>query len=104
MNETENILTIPVLQKDIHKNAVNKGWYETERPLPELLCLVHSEVSEALEEYRVGNFDKFAEELADVVIRVMDMSEYMNIDLQDEILKKMKKNLARPYRHGNKKC
>ena len=39
---------------EIHANAVAHGWWEEERPYGEVLALVHSEWSEALEEYRVG--------------------------------------------------
>lgn len=36
-----------------HNMAKEKGWYNKgERNIPELLCLIHSEISEALEEYR----------------------------------------------------
>lgn len=42
-------------QKEIHECAKEHGWYETERSFPELLALMHSELSEALEEYRDGN-------------------------------------------------
>jgi len=89
---------------DIHQNAVDHGWWETQRPIPELLCLVHSEVSEALEAFRNHDDENFAEELADVCIRVMDMAEGLGIDLYTEILKKHTANKARPYRHGGKAC
>lgn len=36
-----------------HQNAVNKGWWEEPRTYGELIALVHSEVSEALEDYRI---------------------------------------------------
>lgn len=38
--------------KMVHENAVAHGWWETERDYHELLALIHSEWSEALEEYR----------------------------------------------------
>ena len=40
------------LSKDIHRNAVEHGWWDEERKPEELLALIHSEWSEALEEYR----------------------------------------------------
>jgi len=97
--------TIAEWQKEIHENAVNHGWYETgARPIPEMLCLVHSEVSEALEAHRENDWDGFKEEMADVVIRMLDMAEYMCIDMEKEISKKHAKNIVRPYRHGGKVC
>ncbi len=90
---------------EIHRNAVEHGWYDGEkRKVPELLCLVHSEVSEALEAYRNGDQDNFREELADVAIRLMDMSEYLSVDLEAEIARKHEINKGRPYRHGGKVC
>jgi NTP pyrophosphatase (non-canonical NTP hydrolase) len=44
----------------------------------------------------------FASELADVVIRVMDLAEAMGIDLEREILLKHEYNLTREHRHGGK--
>lgn len=40
--------------RQIHENAVEHGWWETERSVGEILSLIHSEWSEALEEYRAG--------------------------------------------------
>jgi NTP pyrophosphatase (non-canonical NTP hydrolase) len=97
-----------VTPKEVHQCAIDKGWWDRERPIPELLCLLHSEVSEALESYRnnVSEGDKhcLSEELADLVIRIWDMAEALNIDIAMAVNKKHKFNLKRPYRHGDKKC
>jgi NTP pyrophosphatase (non-canonical NTP hydrolase) len=99
---------------EAHSMAVEKGWYKEKRKVPELLCLVHSEISEALEHYRDGNMctfvgldkkpDGFGIELADAVIRIFDLCGYFKIDLQRAIDIKMKYNKTRGYRHGNKRA
>lgn len=88
------------LAVEVHRNAVEKGWWETIRPVPELLCLIHSEVSEALEAYRNKNPENLKEELADIMIRVMDMAEGLGYDIEGAILSKHDYNKSRAYRHG----
>ena len=120
------------LQKKIHANAISKGWWENPPTFGELISLCHCELSEALEEYRNGkkpnetyyvgkdefgvrdiffetnpNGDRKPEgiptELADTVIRIMDLCEHYGIDLESAITEKMKYNTTRKYRHGGKK-
>ena len=105
-------MTISEIQKEVHRLAIEKGWYESSRTVPELLCLVHSEISEALEEYRNGhNLTYLGEggkpeglpiELADAVIRICDMAEGLGIDLENAIVAKHAYNRTRPHRHGGK--
>ena len=102
--------------KEIHENAVKHGWWNEERGFPEILALIHSEVSEALEEYRNGHramevyygYDEKPEgipiELADVIIRILDYCAYAGIDIDAAISEKHEYNKSRPYRHGGKKC
>jgi NTP pyrophosphatase (non-canonical NTP hydrolase) len=103
------------LQKYCHKIAIEHGWWIESNPnhiIPEKLLLMHTEISEAVEEYREHLFDfteiegkplGFPIELADLVIRVLDLCGAYDIDLEKMILMKMKYNKTRPYRHGNKK-
>ena len=68
--------------------------------------MIHSEVSEALEGLRKsipldGN-GGMVEELADIIIRTMDLAEHFNIDIEEAIILKHKLNLKRKYKHGKK--
>lgn len=87
----------------IHKNAKEKGFWDEKRNFGEALALIHSEVSEALEAYREGDDIAMGEELADIVIRTLDLAEGLGYNIEAEIQQKMEYNKTRPRMHG-KRC
>jgi len=82
------------MQKSVYQNKLNKGFNVTN--VDREFCLLYGEVAEAFEAYRKKK-DNLPEELADIAIYLLGLSEILGIDLQSEIEKKMKKNEKRVY-------
>lgn len=132
-------MNINELAKEVHENAVAHGWWEKPPSLPEALCLIHAELSEALEEYRIGSPlvygtcalapedcqfsgvcekvgrpgecdeierpckpEGIAVELADVILRTLDLMAGLGVNVDAVVMAKHRYNLGREYRHGGK--
>jgi len=105
------------LIKKIHEQNVKAGWWTdlasgesltskngepAKRNVPEMLCLIHSEISEAMEGHRKNLMDDklphrsmLEVELADAVIRICDMAGGLGLDLDGAIQEKLEYNKQR---------
>jgi NTP pyrophosphatase (non-canonical NTP hydrolase) len=84
------------LQKEVFQNKLDKGFNTTDIAVE--FCRAHEELSEAFKEYQMGDDKKMAEELADVAIFLLGMSEIIGFDLAEEIARKVKINKNRTYK------
>lgn len=112
---------------EIHQDAKRKGFWDSERETGTLLMLCVSELSEALEADRKGKFanvklyeavdqtgrpshdafsfestikDTFEDEIADTIIRLLDLCGARGIDIEKHINLKLKYNRSRERMHG----
>ena len=117
------------LSKEIHETNKKNGFYEHEKNIGKMLMLIVTKVTEAFEADRKDKWStdmslswaqstndaphfkdhyeetikgKFQDELADIMIRVMDLAAFKGIDLEGHILLKMEYNKMREYKHGKK--
>ena len=114
------------MAKEIYLGNVSRGFWEKKREIGTLLMLVTSELSEALEADRKDHhcvadlrncfpdsgFDKeffeknvkdtFEDEIADAIIRLLDLCGHMNINIDDHIKAKLHYNATRGYKHGKR--
>lgn len=124
--------SISQLQHEVHAAARDNGWWEARDGIvkaadyadPELavpaqaniviaaLGLICAEAAEAMENVREGykdddklpEYSGFQVELADIIIRTLDLAGRYNVPLEEIIEKKLKKNRERGYLHGGKKA
>ena len=86
------------LQKEIYQNKVDKGFNTTD--VNKEFCLLYGEVGEAYDAYRKGK-DDLGEELADIAIYLLGLSEILGKDLEEEIKNKVQINKNRKYKDVN---
>lgn len=114
--------------KQVYESNKKKGFDVKNENMGQTLCLIHSEISEALEALRhnkkasltafffreedrvtdqhfQSDFielikDTFEDEIADTFIRLMDLVGALDIDIDTHIELKLKYNSLRQFKHG----
>lgn len=116
------------LSQKIYQANKEKGFWDEKRNVGEMLMLVTTELAEAMEAHRKGKFcqlntfndtyfdkltdvefkvafesnikDTFEDEMADSLIRILDMCGGLEIDIEKHVELKLRYNSLRPKLHG----
>ena len=87
-------MDLSAVQRAVYQNKVDKGFNVTDVNVE--FCLLYGEIAEAYEAWKKKQ-DTVGEELADIAIYLLGLSEILGVDLASEIEKKMKINREREY-------
>lgn len=114
MSQTLNsfIESLKDFQREVYQTGVDHGWYEDPTEDGTRIALMHSELSEALEDLRmseppqskkIDGFLEVEEEFADTMIRILDFAQHRHLRVAEAMVAKAAYNKTRPYKHGGKK-
>lgn len=98
-------MDIKTLETAMHKFVDDMGWYDensTKQQSPKNLAIsLMLEAGEVLEHFQWGEEIKdkeaFAEELADVMLYLLQLASITEVDLGDAVMKKLDKNYTRDW-------
>ena len=123
-------MNLTELSKQIHAGNVQRGFYDHPATFPDRCMLIVSEIAEAVEAHRENRLaeagaarhivlkmhemdmaafpdyfrslvkDTVQDEIADAIIRLLDLSGYMGIDIDAHVHAKLAYNATRPRLHG----
>jgi NTP pyrophosphatase (non-canonical NTP hydrolase) len=99
------VMDIKTLEEKMYKFVGDMGWLAQASPKPQspknLAISLVLEASEVLEHFQwsetVKDKEALAEELADVMLYLMQLASISDIDLEQAVLKKLDKNYTRDW-------
>lgn len=94
--------SIPALAAEIMACRMAHGFETTKENMLGKLMLVVTEIAEAAEDVRHERWDHFPEEIADAMIRLLDITSALGIDIETAMRIKMSINWSRAPLHGTK--
>ncbi len=86
------------LQQAVWENKVKQGFNTTDIPLE--FSYTYGELAEAFDAYR-KKLPDIGEELADVMIYLLGLATILNVNMEEELIKKIAKNAKREYKRIN---
>ena len=90
-------------KKQVAELVTQKGFGNTPKEIPNKLLFAFIELGEAGDSWKKGKpTEETIEELIDVIFYVLDASRLIDpkADLDEVFLRKLAKNMGRPYRYG----